>query len=207
MVYGRLPIFIVLSLVFSPSFAVEPMETTPFVPKNTSFIESAPSTEAIPFVEPIQLLGLTQLSISPQLLESAQLSESLVESNSAEVVPASLLEQLEIELSEQQNPTNQFQDLQAAIDFYHSLEVSGQWSSIDDGPLLRMGDADPQVAELRGLLRLYGDLEQEAAALEPSDLFDLQLHQALQDFQQRHGTKADGVLGSKTRRLLNVSPQ
>lgn len=209
MVYGGLPIFIVLSLVFSSSFAVEPVETAPFVPKNTPLIEPNSPTEAIPLTEPTQRLGLTQLSVSSQLSESAQLSEPAprLELNPAEAVSAPLLEQLEIELSEQHNPTKQFQDLQAAINFYQSIEASGQWNSIEDGPLLRVGDADPQVVELRGLLRLYGDLEQEAAALEPLDLFDLQLHQALQDFQQRHGTKPDGVLGPKTRRLLNVSPQ
>ena len=65
MVYGGLPIFIVFSLVFTSSFAVEPVETAPFLPKNTSHIEFDSPTKATPLAESTQVLDLARLSISP----------------------------------------------------------------------------------------------------------------------------------------------
>ena len=213
MPYGCLPIVIIASLVFSAnSFSVEPVETGHVVPK------------LIPELAP-DLVSDVALETKPNATES--------ESNASEM----LLDQLQVEISEEDIRTKQFlgyqfsgdqfkstqsrstqfkgaafnslpfESLESAIDFYRFLHESGQWSPISDGPLLRLGDAHPQVVELRKLLQLYGDFELGVEILEPVELFDLQLHEALVRFQQRHGAEDDGVLGPKTRRLLNVSPQ
>jgi murein L,D-transpeptidase YcbB/YkuD len=100
----------------------------------------------------------------------------------------------------------QFDNLQAAAQFYQQLAKSGKWQAIDSGPLLQLGDYHPQVTELKNLLYLYGDLDEASAKLEPVDLFDLSLHKAVSLFQKRHGAKTDGIFGPETRRLINISP-
>lgn len=223
MPYGWLPIVIVFSLVFSVnSFSLEP------VGKNPIASELAPQP---------QLVAEVALVKESQAIESnTSLTPNSI-SNVSSIEPPDadseiLLEQLQRELSEEDIQITQFHDYQSkssqsknsqfkvyqfqglefesleyAIDFYRSLNASGQWNPISDGPLLRLGDAHTQVIELRKLLQVYGDFDLGAEILEPVELFDLQLHEALLRFQQRHGAKADGVMGPKTRRLLNVPPQ
>ncbi len=199
MPYGWLPIVIVFSLVFSVnSFSLEPVGKAPVVSK------------LLPELSPEQSPALAPQSVSEVALVEGLSSSSISNSSNNDVSDAAsemLLEQLQMELSDEGIQTGQFESLESAIDFYRFLHESGQWSPISDGPLLKLGDAHPQVVELRKLLQLYGDFDLGAEILEPVELFDLQLHHALQHFQQRHGAKADGVLGPKTRRLLNVSPQ
>ncbi|MEM7397631.1 MAG: L,D-transpeptidase family protein, partial [Pseudomonadota bacterium] len=69
---------------------------------------------------------------------------------------------------------------------------------IPRGPLLRVGDADPQVALLRTRLGV-------AQGSDP-EFFDATLAEAVKRFQKAHNTMADGVVGPGTRRLLN-NPQ
>lgn len=101
----------------------------------------------------------------------------------------------------------QFDNLKTAKQFYQQLATSGQWQAIDSGPLLQLGDSHPQVPRLKKLLSLYGDLDEASATLEPIELFDLSLHEAVSLFQKRHGAKVDGIFGPKTRRLINISPR
>ncbi len=103
--------------------------------------------------------------------------------------------------------SKQFAALTDAVGFYEAIERSGQWEFIPDGPLLGLGDAHEQVIQLRDQLYLLGDLKEEALFIEPRELFDLALHEALLAFQNRHGIKADGILGPQTRRLLNIPPR
>jgi murein L,D-transpeptidase YcbB/YkuD len=180
------------------SFSLEPVGKAPVVSK------------LLPELSPEQSPELAPQSVSEVALVEGLSSSSISNSSNNDVSDAAsemLLEQLQMELSDEGIQTGQFESLESAIDFYRFLHESGQWSPISDGPLLKLGDAHPQVVELRKLLQLYGDFDLGAEILEPVELFDLQLHHALQHFQQRHGAKADGVLGPKTRRLLNVSPQ
>lgn len=66
---------------------------------------------------------------------------------------------------------------------------------IPDGPLLRFGDADPQVALLRTRLNVPQGSDPE--------LYDEMVGEAVKRFQRTHNTTADGVVGPGTRRLLN----
>ncbi|ODR99181.1 hypothetical protein AUC68_03950 [Methyloceanibacter methanicus] len=69
---------------------------------------------------------------------------------------------------------------------------------VPSGPLLRLGDADPQVALLRTRLGVpQGDNPER---------YDDTLAEAVKRFQRAHNTTADGVVGPGTRRLLN-NPQ
>ena len=103
-----------------------------------------------------------------------------------------------------------FDSLSDAAFFYLGLARQREWRPIPGGPLLRHGDQHPQIAQLRQLLTMYGDLplEKDVAPLFYDPLtFDSVLKEALIRFQIRHGAKPDGVLGPKTRAVLNISPQ
>ncbi|MEH6625587.1 MAG: L,D-transpeptidase family protein [Motiliproteus sp.] len=98
-----------------------------------------------------------------------------------------------------------FQSLGEAAFFFLRLMNDRRWKPIADGPLLRPGDDHPQVLELRRLLSLYGDLP--FSVISESDFFGQPLQQALMRFQRRHGIKVDGIMGPKTRAMLNITPR
>jgi len=66
---------------------------------------------------------------------------------------------------------------------------------IPDGPLLKPGVEDPQVALLRTRL--------EIPEGQNPNLYDAAVLEAVTKFQTEHDTAADGVVGPGTRRLLN----
>jgi L,D-transpeptidase YcbB len=66
---------------------------------------------------------------------------------------------------------------------------------IPNGPLLKFGVADPQVALLRTRL--------DVPEGQNPELYDEDVLAAVKKFQVEHHTAADGVVGSGTRRLLN----
>jgi L,D-transpeptidase YcbB len=66
---------------------------------------------------------------------------------------------------------------------------------IPDGPLLRFGVADPQVALLRARL--------DVPAGQNPELYDGAVFEAVKRYQADHNAVADGVVGPGTRRLLN----
>ena len=101
----------------------------------------------------------------------------------------------------------QFSGLQDAVSFYEKIDRSGHWEPLSGGPLIGLGDVHEQVIPLRNLLHLFGDIKDEGSFFEPLELFDLELHDALLAFQQRHGAKVDGILGPQVRRLLSVPPR
>lgn len=84
---------------------------------------------------------------------------------------------------------------------YMAIEESGGWPSIDDGPLLTLGVRDDRVPTLRQRLIATSDL---SATVSTSQLFDQQVQQAVKHFQRRHNLPADGVVGQRTLRALNV---
>jgi len=68
---------------------------------------------------------------------------------------------------------------------------------IPDGPLLKLGVEDPQVA----LLRTRLNVPPQAGANE--NLYDRGVLEAVRQFQSAHGGRPDGVVGPGTRRMLN----
>jgi N-acetylmuramoyl-L-alanine amidase len=66
--------------------------------------------------------------------------------------------------------------------------------------LLRRGDRDPAITEIRAMLRHFGPVEEPPGGL--SDLFDAGLETAVRGFQQNRGLIADGIIGPATYRAL-----
>jgi L,D-transpeptidase YcbB len=92
--------------------------------------------------------------------------------------------------------------LQKALMSYRDMAARGGWPVIPDGPTLQRGDRGPRVVTLYTRLLLSGDLDH---ASDPTgDIFDAGLERALQQFQERHGLDADGIIGSSTLIALNV---
>lgn len=81
------------------------------------------------------------------------------------------------------------------------VERGGGWTTATDGPTLRQGDTGPRVQELRKLLVERGDLQAISGV---GDHFDAEMTTALQQFQDRHGLKADGVYGKQAVSEFNV---
>lgn len=93
--------------------------------------------------------------------------------------------------------------LKQALARYRDLLLKGEWPLVSDGDVLKKDLVSERVVELRKRLAASGDLEADAAT--GGDFFDEKLEQAVIVFQNRHGLKADGIVGPSTINALNVS--
>lgn len=95
-----------------------------------------------------------------------------------------------------------YERMREALFEYRIIARGGGWSLVPFGPTLRKGDRDVRVGMLRSRLAISGDLDSPFASR--PDLFDDYVEDAVLRFQERHGLKADGTVGSKTLVALNV---
>jgi murein L,D-transpeptidase YcbB/YkuD len=96
--------------------------------------------------------------------------------------------------------------LRDALQRLRTIDRRGGWGVMPRGPTLRRGMSGARVAQLRQLLQQHGDLERHLES-DPNDttlLFDLALASAVGRFQERHGLRADSVVGNATVAALNV---
>lgn len=89
---------------------------------------------------------------------------------------------------------------------FRELAEQNNWPRLKPGPLLSFGDEHSQIPVARTMLRQLGYYDGSDDCGD-SKLFDIELHEALINFQQQHGGKIDGILGPHSRRMLNISPQ
>ncbi|MFB9145961.1 murein L,D-transpeptidase [Halomonas alkalicola] len=108
-----------------------------------------------------------------------------------------------------------YERLRSGLARYRNIERLGGWPGLPDTPrVLRAGDVDDAVAQLRRRLAMEGELEVMAAdtdAFPGAELqspdprrFDTALEAAVKRFQRRHLLEVDGVVGPQTRAALNV---
>lgn len=95
--------------------------------------------------------------------------------------------------------------LREALAQYRDYAGRGGWQGVDDGPLMRKGDSDRRVAQLRARLSLSGLLE--SAPEDPEAPFDAALETALKAFQRRANLEPDGIVGPLTLGQLNRSAE
>ena len=91
--------------------------------------------------------------------------------------------------------------LEKSLAHYRHLAARGGWPQVPVGPTLRQGEHNARIPLLKKRLVASGDL---AAPASQGDLFDGLLKEAVQRFQTRHGLTADGLVGVKTLKELNV---
>ncbi len=71
-------------------------------------------------------------------------------------------------------------------------------------PLLRPDDSSEYVLDLKVFLQASGDLIPPETEYMESAVFDQRLEYAVKQFQERHGLKADGLVGNMTLNEMNV---
>lgn len=93
-----------------------------------------------------------------------------------------------------------------ALLHYRTIAEAGGWPTIPGGQSLRMGDLDERVPLIEQRLLMTGDLAeidmrtQDEKAVHFSHAAML----ATKHFQQRHGLEADGIIGPKTLKAMNI---
>jgi murein L,D-transpeptidase YcbB/YkuD len=90
----------------------------------------------------------------------------------------------------------------ALLRFRNTAKVGG-WPAIPEGSPLQNGDHGLRVLILRA--RLRAEDEQFDRKLPMTRTFDVDLKQAVYDFQRRYGLRVDGTVGGATLATLNVS--
>lgn len=95
-----------------------------------------------------------------------------------------------------------YRQLQAALAHYRALAEAGGWPRVPEMPLLRPGKQHEHVAALRARLAVE-DPQVRLPDTDDLTLYDPPLVAAVTAFQQRHGLKVDGIVGSETLAALN----
>lgn len=96
----------------------------------------------------------------------------------------------------------QYNALFESLSRYETIRRLGGWPSIDTGPALRVGRRDSRVPTLRWRLIITGDMPLDLHGMD--EIYDAGLADGIRNFQQRHGLEADGVMGKRTLRALNI---
>jgi murein L,D-transpeptidase YcbB/YkuD len=95
-----------------------------------------------------------------------------------------------------------YQLLKAVLKKYRTIQESGGWQPVPEGPNLKPGMTDQRIVLLRQRLAVTGDIEGAAG---DSEYYDQDLEAAIMRFQTRHHLKPDGVVGKNTYAALNVT--
>ncbi|MFS1438147.1 L,D-transpeptidase family protein [Shewanella sp. 10N.286.48.A6] len=84
------------------------------------------------------------------------------------------------------------------------LDNRHEWQPIVPGGFLRPGDSHQTISAISQRLWLLGDLSSRSEA---QHIYDDTIANAVVSFQQRHGLKADAVIGPNTLHWLNQTPK
>lgn len=94
--------------------------------------------------------------------------------------------------------------LTQALEHYLQIANKNSWSSFPVNICLRPNDSSAYIPKLRHNLILTRDLPEVDTSTLP--VYDKVLLAAVVKFQERHGLKADGVVGQSTLEALNITP-
>jgi len=99
-----------------------------------------------------------------------------------------------------------YRALRNLLAIYRQTAASGGWPRLAEGPALKPGAAGASLAVLRRFLVRAGDIvSAQAAPFTVSGIYGGDLVDAVRAFQKPHGLAADGIVGARTRKALNVT--
>lgn len=96
------------------------------------------------------------------------------------------------------------QSTEQAISHYADLVSRGGWSTVPNGPRLKLGSTGERVVALRKRLMATADLDPNVGM---SPTFDSYVEGGVRRFQARHGLIPVGVVGEDTMQSLNIPAQ
>ena len=95
----------------------------------------------------------------------------------------------------------QYVELKKILAYYKEQAATiKEWPTLVIFKTLKQGDIDSQINTLRRILVLSGDLSKDK---ETGDVYDAQVVAAMRRFQKRYCLEPDGVVGNKTKEILN----
>jgi murein L,D-transpeptidase YcbB/YkuD len=93
--------------------------------------------------------------------------------------------------------------LRKGLEQYRTIAAAGGWPTVPNGPALKPGVDDPRVPILRERLYVLGEFGGPLPT-DPTNRYDGALVEAAKTFQARHGLEADGIVGRRTLKAMNV---
>jgi len=125
--------------------------------------------------------------------------------NSIEFLQQALLSpHLKNQLNSVAPQTKEYHKLTQALSRYQSYVSRGGWSEIPAMPLTRPGEWHKNIAAIRARLR-FDNQELVLSSKQAEKHYDPFLEQAVRNFQQQHGLKVDGIIGSETQKSMNIT--
>ncbi len=125
-------------------------------------------------------------------LEAQSLLQELIENNNITQI-----------LQEQLPKTDNYQKLKEKLTLYRDSEKITDWPQISPGEILALKAEGQRVKQLINNLRARNYLK--PAQITADNYFDQNVKRAVVSFQSDNGLKADGVVGDKTIKALNIS--
>ena len=101
----------------------------------------------------------------------------------------------------------QYKGLKKAHVQYSGMKYNGQWRKMILRKSIRPGDEDERIIEIKKRIALLENAGLESLTTGNRSLFDDILMKKVIRFQLHHGLEPDGIIGPKTMRELNKSPQ
>ena len=101
----------------------------------------------------------------------------------------------------------QYKGLKKALVQYSGMKYNGQWRKMILRKSIRPGDEDERIIEIKKRIALLENAGVESLTTGNRSLFDDILMKKVIRFQLHHGLEPDGIIGPKTMRELNKSPQ
>lgn len=93
--------------------------------------------------------------------------------------------------------------LQKYLDKYQEIKTSGGWPIIKEGKTIKLGLADTRVKKIKQRLIISGELAKTTEIL--TDTFDINLENAIKQFQKTCLLNVTGIIDNATIRELNIS--
>ena len=113
--------------------------------------------------------------------------------------------EIEKSLDELAPRCHEYSTLKNALAHYRKIAQQGGWGLVAPGKLLKLGNHNERIIQLRARLRISGDLAPEPSNQDPAE-FNATLQEAVKKFQNRANLEADGIVGLNTLRNLNKTP-